>query len=237
VTAVLECHEVSAGYGGGTVIRDIGIQVSAGEIVALLGSNGAGKTTTLLTLAGALVRQTGVISVLGQDTGRADSHKLARLGLGYVPDNRGLFPGLSCIDNLWLAQRKRRRDVSEILKFFPDLKSKLSLRAGLLSGGEQQMLAIGRTLLLKPKVLLIDEVSLGLAPVIVERLLGILRRLADEEAVGILIVDQHVTFALDVADRAYVMHSGKIALQDSAAALKLRPEVIAESYLGDTAVR
>jgi branched-chain amino acid transport system ATP-binding protein len=231
----IECRALYAGYDGVPVVRGLSLTVAPGEIVALLGSNGAGKTTTLLTIAGVAPALGGELSVLGQAVPAGKPHLLAKRGLSLVPDDRGLFFSLTVRENLRVAGSSGRVDIDPVLEYFPALEPRLRVRAGLLSGGEQQMLALGRALLRRPKALLVDEMSLGLAPVIVERLMPTLRRLADEQGVAILMVEQHVQIALEVADRAYVLQHGELVLEGEAQALASRTGVLLESYLGDAA--
>jgi branched-chain amino acid transport system ATP-binding protein len=209
-----------AGYQEIPVVRDLNLEVRRGEVVALLGPNGAGKTTTLETIAGLNRPISGRIELAGDDIGGTPAHILTRRGLALVPEGRALFPGLT---------------VREHLRMLPELRKCLNRKAGLLSGGEQQMLAIGRALVTRPRLLLVDEMSLGLAPVIVERLLPILRRAASEMGAGVLFVEQHVALALEVSDRAYVLTHGRIALEGVAAELRERRDLLAASYLGDAA--
>ena len=176
----LSVDGLAAGYFGSPVIRDINLQVAPGEVVAMLGPNGAGKTTTLETIAGLHRPMAGSISVYGKPTGDRATHLLAREGLALVPEGRALFFGLTVREHLGLARSKDGVGQSELLEMLPELQKCLDRSAGLLSGGEQQMLAVGRALVSRPRLLLVDEMSLGLAPVIVERLLPILRRIASE---------------------------------------------------------
>ncbi|MBV9593086.1 MAG: ATP-binding cassette domain-containing protein [Actinobacteria bacterium] len=224
---VLECHELTAGYGKQPVIHDVSLQVFAGEVVVLLGANGAGKTTTLLSLAGELPAMKGHVSLLGQKT-TARLDKRARKGLGFVTEERSVFFQMSTIDNLKVA----RCDVEATLAMFPQLRDRLKIRGGLLSGGEQQMTSLGRAMNRNSKVLLADEVSLGLAPLIVDGLLGRLREQATTKGLGVLLVEQHVSKALKYADRAYVMHRGRIVLEGPAAEMRSRVREIEATYMG-----
>jgi branched-chain amino acid transport system ATP-binding protein len=229
---------LSAGYRGVPVVRELGLEVRPGEVVALLGPNGAGKTTTLETIAGLNHPISGAVELSGEDVSGTPAHVLARKGLALVPEGRALFPGLTVREHLRLAVGRRGSRGShedELLEMLPELRKCLGRKAGLLSGGEQQMLAFGRALVTRPRLLLVDEMSLGLAPVIVERLIPILRRAADELGTSVLFVEQHVALALEVADRAYVLTHGRIRLEGAATELRERRELLAASYLGETA--
>jgi branched-chain amino acid transport system ATP-binding protein len=246
----LVVRDLSAGYRGVPVVRELNLEVRPGEVVALLGPNGAGKTTTLETIAGLNHPISGTVELSGEKVGGTPAYQLAGRGLALVPEGRALFPGLTVREHLRLAGgrgapggrggrggRSRRAGTreDELLEMLPELRKCLSRKAGLLSGGEQQMLAIGRALVTRPRLLLVDEMSLGLAPVIVERLIPILRRAADELGSSVLFVEQHVALALEVADRAYVLTHGRIGLEGPAAELRERRELLAASYLGETA--
>ena len=233
---LVEIENLSAGYAGVAVIRGINLNVGKGEVVALLGPNGAGKTTTLLTTSGLLKTLEGKVTVLGESANSGAPHKSARLGLAHVPEDRSLFFGLTVQENLRLGLRGKRSEQAAgyeaALDLLPALRPLMNRRAGLLSGGEQQMLAMARALVSNPQVLLVDEMSLGLAPIIVERLLPIVRDIANETGAGVLIVEQHVHLALEVADRAYVMSHGEIVLEGSAQELMERQDLLEASYLG-----
>ncbi len=232
-STALSVQGLAAGYFGSPVIRDISLQVEPGEVVALLGPNGAGKTTTLETIAGFHAPMAGTISFYGENIAARHTHLLARDGLALVPEGRALFFDLTVSEHLRLARSKDGVAQAELLDMLPELQKCLDRRAGVLSGGEQQMLAVGRALVSRPRLLLVDEMSLGLAPVIVERLLPILRRVADELGAGVLFVEQHIALALEVADRAYVLTHGRIALEGAAEQLRKDRSLIAASYLGD----
>jgi branched-chain amino acid transport system ATP-binding protein len=215
------------------VVRGIDLTVGPGELVALLGPNGAGKTTTLATISGLLPRLGGDVRVLG-DTRTRGALELARRGLAHVPEDRGLFFGLTGREHLRLAARRGDKSaVDDALAPFPALAAIADRRAGLMSGGEQQMLAIARALASRPKLVMIDELSLGLAPIIVQSLLPLVRDAARSLGIGVLIVEQHVRAALDVADRAYVLVRGEIVLAGAADVLAGDPERITRAYLGD----
>jgi branched-chain amino acid transport system ATP-binding protein len=233
---LLDIVGLSSGYSGVSVVRNLDLHVDAGEVVALLGPNGAGKTTTLLTVSGILKVLEGSVDVLGEPTVFGSPHKVARRGLAHVPEDRSLFFGLTVQENLRLGLRGSKSTQAEgyeqALEMLPALRPLMGRRAGLLSGGEQQMLAMARALVSQPKLLLVDEMSLGLAPIIVERLLPLVRNIADSTGAGVLIVEQHVHLALEVADRAYVMSHGEIVLEGSAAELMERQDLLEASYLG-----
>jgi branched-chain amino acid transport system ATP-binding protein len=201
-------------------------------VVALLGPNGAGKTTLLLAVSGLVERYSGAVQVLGRSTSGMRAASIARLGMAHVPEDRGLFTRLTVRENLRVAGRHARARTAVVLQHFPELGPLLDRRVGLLSGGEQQMLALARALVNEPKLLLVDEMSLGLAPVLVERLLPMVRRIADESGAGVLMVEQHVDLALSIADRAHVMRHGELALSERASVLREHPELLTESYLG-----
>lgn len=227
---------MSAGYGGVAVVRDLDLHVRPAEVVALLGSNGAGKSTTLLTISGLLQPLAGSVSINGEEVDDRSPHRNARLGLAHVAEDRSLFFQLTVEENLRLGLRgragQRAGALAEALDLLPALRPLMGRRAGLLSGGEQQMLAMARALASRPKFLLVDEMSLGLAPIIVERLLPIVRDVALETGAGVLIVEQHVHMALEVADRAYVMNRGRLSMQGTAAELKSNQELLLASYMG-----
>jgi ABC-type branched-subunit amino acid transport system ATPase component len=220
------------------VLAELSFDVCRGEFVAIIGANGAGKSTTMHALAGLLRPVSGSIVLNDQPIADLDAHRIAARGLALVPEGRQVFPDLSVLDNLVLGAHVRRSDklesdIAALLERFPRLRERLAIRAGLLSGGEQQMLAIARGLMAKPRVLLLDEPSLGLAPAMVNELFDVLAQLRDE-GVTILLVDQMALLALTVADRGYVLESGRIVRADSAAALAGDPDVEA-AYLGRAA--
>ncbi|WAC54018.1 ABC transporter ATP-binding protein [Gordonia sp. SL306] len=236
MTTVLRCDGLQAGYAKGRpCVRDLDLEVQRGEVLALLGPNGAGKTTAMLTLAGLLPSLGGTVEVDGTVVKAGHARAASRAGLVLVPDNRELFTTLTVEENLRLAVRARRRWTAErdaILDYFPGLRDRLRVQAGALSGGEQQMLAIGRALAQHPGVLLIDELSMGLAPVIVERLLPVMRQVADDTGTAVILVEQHVHLALEVADTALVLRHGVNVLRGAARTLAATPERIEQAYLG-----
>jgi branched-chain amino acid transport system ATP-binding protein len=221
-----------AGYDGVPVVRDVHLHVDAGEVVALLGPNGAGKTTTLLAISAVLPVLAGDVLLCGRSVVGRRPHHLAREGLGHVPEDRALFFQLTVGENLRLGRRDGGVPLERVFDLLPALRPLQNRRAGLLSGGEQQMLALGRALLGGPRVLMVDEMSLGLAPIIVERMLPLLRTIADETGCGVLLVEQHVQMALAVADRAVVLNHGVVVLSGTAAELAADRELVAATYLG-----
>ena len=232
VTA-LSVDALDAGYFGSPVVREVSLHVAAGEVVALLGPNGAGKTTTLETIAGLHQPMAGTITMHGEAIVGRPTHLLAREGLALVPEGRALFSGLTVREHLRLARSRDGVGQRELLEMLPELDKCLDRKAGMLSGGEQQMLAVGRALVSRPRLLLVDEMSLGLAPVIVERLLPILRRVADELGTAVLFVEQHVALALEIADRAYVLSHGRIVLEGPTEQLRADRNLVTASYLGE----
>ena len=222
---VLETRDLDAGYGQSVIVRKLNMEVKAGEIVALLGPNGAGKTTTIMTLAGDLAALGGEVYLHGAPT-KAPLHHRVRAGLGLVSEERTVFMQMSVADNL----RVCRGDADYAIELFPELKEHLHRRVGMLSGGQQQMLSLARALSRRPSVLLADELSLGLAPLIVERLLNAVRAAADG-GIGVVLVEQHVHQALRVADRVYVMRRGNVEMSGSAADMRNRVDELQKSYL------
>ena len=225
MSVVLETRDLHAGYGDVTVVRDLNLTVSAGEIVTLLGRNGAGKTTALLTMAGALRPISGEVRFLGK-ADRSSLGSRARRGLGLMTDDRPIFFSLTARENLRLA-----RGSDHVLALFPELERLLDQPAGLLSGGEQQMLGLAAVLAREPKLLLLDELSFGLAPVIVQRLMKAAREVADR-GTAVVIVEQFARIALDMADRAYVLVNGRVEREGTTEELRANVGELESTYLG-----
>jgi branched-chain amino acid transport system ATP-binding protein len=234
MTAILSCTALDAGYSRRPVVRDLDLEVHPGEIVAILGSNGAGKTTSLLTMAGLLAPLGGSVQLDGKPVNHKRPYLSARSGVQLVPDDKCLFTTLSVADNISFGRRGKAA-VEEALSYFPALEKRIKLPAGVLSGGEQQMLVLARALVAGPKVMLIDELSMGLAPVIVQEILRVVRRIADEKGTAVVLVEQHVHMALQIADRATVLAHGDVVLEESADVLRADPELLRASYLGRAA--
>jgi branched-chain amino acid transport system ATP-binding protein len=238
MTNALELSGVTAGYRGVPAIRDVSFHVEAGEVLALLGPNGAGKSTTLLAAVGLVPLMGGAVAYLGESLAGKRVERNARNGLLLVPDDRGVFSKLTVAEHFRLAERGagggdgvRQR----VLAQFPQLEPLAQRRCGLLSGGEQQMLAVAKALLMQPKVLIIDEMSLGLAPIIVQRLLPVLRDIARDEGMGLVLVEQHMQLALQYSDRAVVLNHGAVVLEGSSPDLLRQPRVVEAAYFGSTA--
>jgi branched-chain amino acid transport system ATP-binding protein len=233
MTPVLDCSGLTGGRGSLTVFRDLKLELGAGRVFSLLGPNGAGKTTLLLTLAGLLPRQGGTVVVDGVDLRSGQARAANRAGLVLVPDDRALFMTLTTEQNLDVARRSHGPQPRDMLDVFPALEKRWDVAAGALSGGEQQMLATARALIQQPKVVLIDEPSQGLAPLVVESLFAAVRRVANEQGTAVLLVEQHVELALEVADEAAVLQRGAIALHADAATVRERYDELERAYLGD----
>ena len=233
--AVLEIEGVDAFYGRIQALRGVTFHVDAGEIVALIGSNGAGKTTTLRTISGLMHPASGSVRLEGSDISRTPAHEIVRLGICHAPEGRRVFSRMQVIDNLRMGAYARSdgdigKDLERVYTLFPRLRERATQLAGTLSGGEQQMLAIGRALMARPKVLMLDEPSLGLAPILVELIFTIIKDI-NASGVPILLVEQNAHKALEVANRGYVLETGNIVTEGTGAELLKSPEV-QKAYLG-----
>lgn len=235
MSALLNVQGLKSGYGVVEVLRGVDLQVMPGELVALLGSNGAGKTTLNLTLSGLVAARGGQVGFDGQDITGLHSRQVVKHGLIQVPEGRKVFPNLSVHENLELGAFTRGRErklqnLDKVYATFPRLKERVAQLAGTLSGGEQQMLAIGRGLMAEPRLLILDEPSLGLSPLLVEELFGLISQLRSS-GLAILLVEQNVGQSLDIADRAYVMENGQIRFTGTPAQL-LASDALRQAYLG-----
>jgi len=234
---ILKLSNIESYYGPIMAIRGISLEVRRGQIVALLGANGAGKTTVLKTISGILDPQKGSIEFCGKAIQRMEADRIVRLGISHVPEGREVFPFLSVRENLMMGAYARRdrsgifEDLDRVYGYFPRLKERLDQTAGQLSGGEQQMLSIGRALLNRPTLLLLDEPSLGLSPILVRDIFAIIRRINEEQGVSILLVEQNAKVALETADYGYVLEIGRIVMNDACERL-MRSADIQEFYLG-----
>ena len=233
---VLELRNIETYYGPVMAIRGVSLKVFDRQIVAVLGANGAGKTTVLKTICGAMDPRKGTVTFRGEDITNRDPDRVARLGIGHVPEGREVFPFLNVEENLRMGAFSRRdggiaEDLEMVYGYFPPLAERRKLEAGFLSGGQQQMLAIGRALMLRPTLMLLDEPSLGLSPRLVHDIAEIVRRLNEEQNVTLLLVEQNAKMALDIADYGYVMEVGRVVMEDTAERLSNATD-IQEFYLG-----
>lgn len=233
---LLELNNVHSYYGHIHALKGISLHVNEGEIVTLIGSNGAGKSTSLRTISGIIHAREGKVTFDGKDITHVDPHQIVKMGLGHVPEGRGIFPKLTVQENLDMGaytinDAKSIKDRMEsVYETFPRLKERITQYGGTLSGGEQQMLAIGRGLMLNPRILMLDEPSMGLAPVLVDLIFDTIKKL-NEQGTTILLVEQNALMALSIAHRGYVLQTGAIALTDDAAKLK-QNEMVQKTYLG-----
>ena len=236
MSAILETRGLSAAYGSTKVLQGLDIAVEQGGIVTLLGANGAGKTTTLRALCNMMVRASGEIRFNDRRIDGSATEDIVRMGIAHVPDGRGTFVSLSVEENLRLGAYTRRdsgvtQDYERVYGYFPRLKERRHQQAGTLSGGEQQMLAISRALMLRPKLLLLDEPSFGLAPLVVQEIFRILRTINKQDGVSMLLVEQNASIALELADHAYLLETGRIILQGLSATIA-SDESVRRAYLG-----
>jgi branched-chain amino acid transport system ATP-binding protein len=234
--AVLKVERLNAGYGSTEVLHRVDLEVAERGITTVLGANGAGKTTLLRALCG-MIRSDGDIQLNGQPIGAKATEQIVRLGVAHVPDGRGTFLDLTTEENLKLGAYTRRdrkvvvEDFDRIFGYFPRLKERRTQQAGTLSGGEQQMLAISRALMLRPRLLLLDEPSFGLAPLVVQDIFRIMRRINEEEGVAMLLVEQNATLALDLADHVYLLETGRVVISGTSDVIR-NDEAVRRSYLG-----
>jgi len=232
--SMLEVRDLRAGYGPLEVLQGIDLEVNAGEIVVILGANGAGKTTTMRAISGMIPRK-GSVTFLGRDITSNSAESLVKMGMAHVPQGRGTFPDLTVEDNLRVGAYVRKDDIESDMQrwfgLFPRLEERRTQRAGSLSGGEQQMLAIARALMSRPQLLLCDEPSLGLAPLITQELFGVIRRLNEQEGLSVLLVEQNANLAMNIAKRVYLLETGSVVASGSADELS-RNDSIRKAYLG-----
>jgi branched-chain amino acid transport system ATP-binding protein len=232
---ILDVQGIHSFYGAIEALKGVTLEVREGEIVTLIGSNGAGKSTTLRTISGMVAPKQGTVRFDGKDIAGLPGHQVAGLGIAHSPEGRRIFPRMTVLENLEMGAFTRkdgdiRSDVDRVYELFPRLREREKQKAGTMSGGEQQMLAMGRALMARPKLLLLDEPSLGLAPVIVDKIYEIIREI-NAQGVTILLVEQNATYALDVSQRGYVLETGKVVLSDTSAKLQT-DERVKSAYLG-----
>jgi branched-chain amino acid transport system ATP-binding protein len=236
--ALLELHNVHTYYGNIHALKGISVTVDKGEVVTLIGSNGAGKTTTLKTISGVLRPKEGTITLEGRRIDRVPAHDIVAIGICQAPEGRRIFPRLTTLENLEMGAFHRndkpgiQQDMERVFELFPRLKERRSQQGGTLSGGEQQMLAIGRALMSRPRILLLDEPSMGLSPVLVEAIFQIIQDI-HAQGITILLVEQNALMALQVASRGYVLQTGRVVLHDSAENLS-ENEMVRKAYLGES---
>jgi branched-chain amino acid transport system ATP-binding protein len=233
--AMLEVRDVHTYYGHIHALKGISIEVQQGEIVTLIGSNGAGKSTTLKTISGLLHPRQGTVTLNGRSLNGVPAHKVAGLGVAQSPEGRRVFPRMTVLENLEMGAFTRGKveesDLTRVFDLFPRLKERVAQKAGTLSGGEQQMLAIGRALMAHPSLLLLDEPSMGLAPILVESIFSVVKDI-NAQGTTVLLVEQNALMALAIANRGYVLQTGEIVLSDSAATL-MKNELVRKAYLGE----
>jgi branched-chain amino acid transport system ATP-binding protein len=234
-TKMLELREVNTFYGHIHALKGISIDVDQGEIVTLIGSNGAGKSTTLKTISGLLHPRSGEVLLKGNRISGVPAHKVSELGVAQSPEGRRVFPRMTVLENLQMGAFVHRKmdpdDLARVFDLFPRLKERVNQKAGTMSGGEQQMLAIGRALMAKPQLLLLDEPSMGLSPILVEQIFAIVQDI-NKQGTTVLLVEQNALMSLAIAQRGYVLQTGNVLLSDSAQAL-LQNELVRKAYLGE----
>ena len=233
---MLALNDVHSYYGNIHALQGVTMEVGHGEIVTLLGANGAGKTTTLKTVSGLLSPRNGSVTFEGQDISRTQAHELVKLGIGHAPEGRRIFSRLTVLENLQMGAFTRNLktigpDINRVLTLFPRLRERISQQGGTLSGGEQQMLAIGRALMSQPRLLLLDEPSLGLAPILVQQVFATIKEI-NEQGTTILLVEQNALQALTIAHRGYVLQTGSVVLTGPASDL-IKNETVRKAYLGE----
>ena len=235
---LLEVRDLHARYGNTQVLHGLNLDVAQGQVTALLGANGAGKTTTLRAVCQLMVQTTGSIQLAGEALDTRNTEQIARAGVGHVPDGRGTFMALTTEENLRLGAFSRPSregladDMEKVYQYFPRLRERHAQQAGTLSGGEQQMLAIGRALMGRPRLLLLDEPSFGLAPLVVKDIFAIMRRINQEQKVSILLVEQNAKLALDIADTAYLLETGRVVLSGPSSDMRSN-DAVRRAYLGE----
>ena len=235
--AMLEIRDLSVYYGVIQALKGISFEVNEGEVIALIGANGAGKTTTLHTLTGLINAKSGSIVLDGKDITKTPAHKIVKMGIAHVPEGRRIFQNLTVLDNIRLGAFTRKdkdgiaADVEKVYKLFPRLEERKTQIAGTLSGGEQQMLAMGRALMSNPRIVVMDEPSMGLSPILVSEIFDIIENIR-EQGTTVLLVEQNAKKALSIADRAYVLETGKIVLSGKASDL-INDESVKKAYLGE----
>ncbi|MEY4122985.1 MAG: hypothetical protein RLZZ457_1823 [Pseudomonadota bacterium] len=238
MTHLLEVRDLHARYGNTQVLHGLNLDVAQGQVTALLGANGAGKTTTLRAVCQLMVQTTGSIQLAGEALDTRNTEQIARAGVGHVPDGRGTFMALTTEENLRLGAFSRPSregmadDMEKVYQYFPRLRERHAQQAGTLSGGEQQMLAIGRALMGRPRLLLLDEPSFGLAPLVVKDIFAIMRRINQEQKVSILLVEQNAKLALDIADTAYLLETGRVVLSGPSSDMRSN-DAVRRAYLGE----
>jgi branched-chain amino acid transport system ATP-binding protein len=235
MTPLLEVSDIRAHYGAIEALKGVSLSVEEGEVVTLIGSNGAGKSTTLRSISGLTPATTGKISFNGENITRVPAHQVVGRGIALAPEGRHVFPRMTVRENLDLGAHHRRgaevaQDLQRVYDLFPRLKERERQKAGTMSGGEQQMLAIGRALMARPKLLMLDEPSMGIAPILVQRIYETIGEI-NRQGVAILLVEQNANYALDISRRGYVLETGRVALANSSAELRDNPEV-QRAYLG-----